>query len=620
MKFLAPFFLYLLPLALTPLIIHLLSRFRLKKVDFSSIFFLIDLKKDRFNFYRLRDILLLILRTIFITLLILSLAHPHLITEKSSILKILPQKAKPIILILDDSYSMEYENNFEKGKKILKEIIKNLNKNSNITIFLTSKRKIVENEKPTNISDTLIDNLKVSYDRAYAQEILEGIKDFGGEVYLITDLQENSYSFLKNFENNFMIKIIDLGKERFENIGITDSRFLSEKEGEINFQIRLINYSQKELEIPINIRVGNFNTQNFLSLPPGSKEVQLTIPKIERNISAGKIFIEEKHLKKDNFYYFVYKPKTQFPILILYEDEEDVFYFKRLFSIIEDYQINYLPLREIKKISFSSYPLIFLINPSKIDQFLGWQLESCLKKGGKLILILGRVLKENRLSEIFETSKVWEGKGFLIIDEIEENHFIFQGFPKEVIREPKFYKMVNLQGKNLKVLARFSNKIPFLLKDTLNNLIIFASNFTENFTDMPTKIIFLPLVLRTIEYLGIKERNNFFVGETISLNFDLPKVKIITPFGNFLEETVLEKGIRVVKFYKTKEPGIYQVEDKTISVNVRDEEGNLKKLDLKERENLRIVKEEIKLEYELSWLFIFLAFFCFLIEIGFLLI
>jgi len=614
MKFLSPSFLYLLPLAIIPLIIHFLSRFRLKKVDFSSIFFLIDLKKEKFNFYRLRDIFLLILRTFFIIFLILSIGRPIFLSEKISILKFLPQKAKSIILILDDSYSMEYDNNFEKAKMILKTIIKHLNRNSEITLFLTSKRKIVEKKKPVDIPDTLIENLKISYKKAYVQEILEDIKNFNGEVYFITDLQEKTYFFLKSFKSNFLINIIDLGKEEFENVGIVDFYWLAERKGELEFEIELVNYTSQEKEIPVNIQVDDFKIRNFLILPPGKKKFQFTIPKRGERI-FGKIYLEEENFKKDNFYYFVYQTKNRMPILFLYENEADIFYFKKLFTLIKDYQITYLPLKESKRISFSSYYLIFLINPSQIDQFLGWQLENYLKSGGKLILILGKDLKENKFQKIFATNGIWEDKGFVTIEEIAEEHPVFFGFKKEIFKEPKFYKIVNLQEKNLKVLMRFENKLPFLLEDTLNNLMIFTSNFTSDFTDMPIKAVFLPLIFRTVEYLGIKEKNNFLVGETISLSINLPKVKVVTPFGEFLEETFLKKGKRILKFCRTEEPGIYQIGEKIIAVNVWSEEGNLKKLTLKEGENLKIIKENLKLTSEITPLFIFLTFLTFIIEI-----
>ncbi len=622
MNFFVPNSFYFLPLIFLPLILHFLFRFRLKRVDFSSLYFLVALKKERFNFfYQLREVLFLILRTLFITLLILNLSRPYLIKKKSPILKILPQKAKSIILILDDSYSMQYKNNFEKGKEILKEIIKNLHPNSRVTIFLTSKKKIIENEKPINIPDTLIKNLKISYDISYAQKILEEFKNFNGEIYLITDLQEYSYSFLKDFHSSFLLKIIDLGKENFENCGIMDFHFLPEREEKIYLQIKLINYSQKELEIPITFYGEDFNLKNFLILPPGIKKFNFEIPKkLGEKVITGKVEIEEKNLEGDNTYYFVYEKEKKFSILVAYENEEDILYFKKLFSVMGNYQIDYLPLKEFNKILLSSYSLLFLVNPSQIDQFLKWQLSDYLKKEGKIILILGKCLKENKFNEIFETLKVWEGKGVLRIDKWEENHFIFQDLKGKVIKEPKFYRVVNLKWKNLKILASFNNNLPFLLEDTSNNLLIFTSNFSDDFTDMPTKILFPPLIFKTIEYYKTKTKNNFFIGETIKLNFDVSQIKVITPFGNFLKETYFEKGLRMIKFAETKEPGIYQFENKKISVNTNKEEGNLKKLNLEEKDNLKIIKDEIKMEYEISSLFLFFAFFVFLIEIFLLLI
>src|SRR5207249_2671544 len=77
-SFLNPAFLWALPAAAIPIVIHLLSRRRLPEVSFPTTQFLRDLEPQEIRRLRLREILLLILRTLAILLLVLAFARPSL--------------------------------------------------------------------------------------------------------------------------------------------------------------------------------------------------------------------------------------------------------------------------------------------------------------------------------------------------------------------------------------------------------------------------------------------------------------------------------------------------------------------------------------------------------------
>ena len=55
--FLLPKLAWLSLFALAPIVIHLLNRIRLRRVDFSSLRFLRDVKRERFNWLRLKELL-----------------------------------------------------------------------------------------------------------------------------------------------------------------------------------------------------------------------------------------------------------------------------------------------------------------------------------------------------------------------------------------------------------------------------------------------------------------------------------------------------------------------------------------------------------------------------------
>lgn len=100
-SFLNPSFLWALPAAAIPVIIHLLSRRRLPEVRFSTTRFLRALEAREIRRLRLREILLLILRTLAILLLVFAFARPSL-TPRNAV----THAAAAVSILVDDSESM----------------------------------------------------------------------------------------------------------------------------------------------------------------------------------------------------------------------------------------------------------------------------------------------------------------------------------------------------------------------------------------------------------------------------------------------------------------------------------------------------------------------------------
>ncbi|MCF7886018.1 MAG: BatA domain-containing protein, partial [Candidatus Marinimicrobia bacterium] len=98
MSFINPFFLYFLPLASIPIILHFLNKSRFQKVEFSSLQFLSELKNDVIKKLKLKQLLLLLIRTMIIIFIILAFARP-LVDTKQSVLKI--KRGQTLYLLVD---------------------------------------------------------------------------------------------------------------------------------------------------------------------------------------------------------------------------------------------------------------------------------------------------------------------------------------------------------------------------------------------------------------------------------------------------------------------------------------------------------------------------------------
>lgn len=100
-SFLNPGFLWALPLAGIPILIHFLSKRRLPEIPFPTVMFLRALEPREIRRLRLREILLLILRTLAILLIVLAFARPSVQPKGAA-----ARAAAAVAVVIDDSESM----------------------------------------------------------------------------------------------------------------------------------------------------------------------------------------------------------------------------------------------------------------------------------------------------------------------------------------------------------------------------------------------------------------------------------------------------------------------------------------------------------------------------------
>ena len=105
MSFLQPLLLAGLPLALLPLIIHLINRHRHRTVEWAAMLFLLDARKMNKGMARLRQILILSMRVLAVAMLIFAASRPL----SGGILALTGGKADTVIVLLDRSASMEQQ-------------------------------------------------------------------------------------------------------------------------------------------------------------------------------------------------------------------------------------------------------------------------------------------------------------------------------------------------------------------------------------------------------------------------------------------------------------------------------------------------------------------------------
>jgi hypothetical protein len=225
-----------------PIAIHLLNKFRVRVVDWAAMRFLLDSLRKNERRVKLEDLLLLILRCLFVAFLVLAFARP--------VLKALAaggtDDGGPVsaVVLLDNSASMTQsnavENRFEQAKKEIQKWVDARDAQSLAAFYLVSNRaqavlprptadlplfrKMLETAKPTDRGTDLLPGLRLAF---------QTLAETGGsqrEIRVYSDDQKAGWMGLEEVrklvdENpGIALRPIAIGTSGENNVGIISLR------------------------------------------------------------------------------------------------------------------------------------------------------------------------------------------------------------------------------------------------------------------------------------------------------------------------------------------------------------------------------------------------------------
>ncbi len=214
MGFAAPALLPLAALAAVPLLIHILSRLRLRRIRFPSLMLLRTVRRERFSWIRLKEIVLLVLRTIALLALLLSLARPFLATALPAF-----GRATDVVLLVDDSYSMRYAGRWERAIVIARDLLGSLGRGRRALLLVSSGSPAPAEPAPPG---RLIGRLDSIAPTSSAHPLLPALERAAGvaesldaRLVVITDLQRRAFE--GDWRPGPGVVLLDVGRPGFDN-------------------------------------------------------------------------------------------------------------------------------------------------------------------------------------------------------------------------------------------------------------------------------------------------------------------------------------------------------------------------------------------------------------------
>jgi len=549
LNFLNPAVLFALTAAAIPLLIHLFNRRKIKRISFSTIHFLKKLEKKQMRNLRIRQLFLLILRTLIIVFLVLAFARP---TIKSGTGALLNERT-PIeaIIILDNSLSL---NEVQMTGTLLKDLrdafdrLQSIFQAGDRISILQATEPLEELIKQENYQSGVWDRvqqklqpnyLKSNLDKAIllAIEQLKQSHYYNREIYMISDFQKSGLDIpqIKQFAdqveaNNIKFFALPILHHNFENISVDSVEVVNrlvEKNQVLKIQALLSNHDKEKYisTMASALLNGKRVAQQNLNLENGKMhQVLFQLTLTENGYIEGEIQTESDALMEDNrrFFNFYVPPKIRI-LHILPADNSDSFIpliirppeSRGIFEYSKAASVNW------SDFNLRDFNVIILEGLREIPSNLIRRLTNFASQGGGVLVIpeanivmpqYQDLMQELGIGSIIELNGTpGNVDQFLTISQVQWNHTLFEGLfeaPNKQFSPVEVYANYRVKpAPKTETLITLSDGSPFL---TLRNIdkgtgVFLSSALKTSWSELPLKGFVVPLTYRLIYYMGTRK-------------------------------------------------------------------------------------------------------------------
>ena len=541
MTFLSPSILWGMLAITIPIIIHLISLRHTRDTEFSTLRFIKSLKHETIRHLRIKQWLLVLLRTITILCLILMFSRPLITGTLTS--KLAGDIESRAVIVVDNSASMAVHTDdgtlLDRAKSSLPAILKGLEGRTTVELYQTNPpRKLFSGSQEEGrsimtkvkgiVQTNMTDNLWTMIDSVL--QMVEASEP-NRECFIISDFQSAPSFTIDSLNPNSDWKYYCILQPKVENnISISEVSVLS--------QIKLPNHLVK-----LNTRVGNGGVTDKRNIPvelylndervgqivsqfqPSKfKDFMFQVYPGKTGIINGKIVIPADDFPMDNFRNFDLVIPNKIAVKVIGRSMEELFLLDLALSAITGetdlLEIDRDLSDDVERLFLNDIDILLLHNPTNLSNSAIEDLQRFLMNGGGLIWFVGNDLNQTdpvvwpsllKLPELIKTRHL-DGESFFSTSIVDENHSLFTDLNinnmNEELPQVFGYNEVRLQM-NHTPLIKLNNGHPLLVESKAfgSSGFVFTSPLNLRWNDLPAKGLLVPLLHRMLILLGTKEFN-----------------------------------------------------------------------------------------------------------------
>jgi len=397
MQFLYPGFLYALLALLIPILIHLFYFRRFKKVYFSNVKFLKELKEETSNRNKLKNLLILLSRLLAFACLALAFAQPFLPNKDG-----LTEGASSVSIFIDNSFSMKALSAdvplFEKAKKKAREIIEAYAETDRFQIlthdFLPKhQRSLTKEDALSAIEEISVSPEVKSMSRILSRQnqVHHAANLEKKKSYILSDFQESIMDLNGDMDTTISTFFLPFQSVQENNVSI-DSAWFSTPVPLLNqsnqLLIKITNHGKRLAEnVRLSIKIDN-QTKPFglIDIEAGRSFTDTVAVTIQKpGVQEIELQITDYPIQFDDKYLMSFNVPSLIKVLEIHKGQGNK-YLKALFGGLEYFALKSENLRNISYADLREYRMIILNDLESISSGLTTELKKYVQNGGNLLM------------------------------------------------------------------------------------------------------------------------------------------------------------------------------------------------------------------------------------------
>ncbi len=510
MKFLLPEFLFGLFAIAIPIIVHLFKFRKAKKVYFSNTRFIQEVKKTTSSKRRLKHLLILVSRILFIAFLVFAFAQPFIPSRQGA------TSVNQVYFYVDNSLSMT--NTLDNSMTGLDDALATVDKLINLYPANTDFKLLTNDFSPSSsglkskdevremLTEVRRSDVSRSFDEIYSRLLTDLPGDASGnkEIYFISDFQKSTLGNI-SLDVDSMNRILLMPKTfpSYNNVFI-DSVFLENPflmgEQTNTLFIILRNIGTEELDdIGLKFYVNDIqvSSSTFQIEANDRREVAIELSMPLEKINRVRVEIEEFPITFDNELLLILNKSNRIKITEI-KNMSSVSPIEMVFGNTDLFNFNSQDLSNIDYSQVSQADLVVLNEIPNVEQSLLETIKSYVLNGGTILIIPGENTNISSLQNL--TDNIISKSGTREAQDVKNpdiNNPFFEDMFEETkgnILMPKALPVINWQNSRRSIL-QLKNNDPFI-SEIKNGLYLMSSPLKDEFTNFAKHALFVPIMYK----------------------------------------------------------------------------------------------------------------------------
>ncbi len=523
MGFLSPWFLAGLGAVALPLWVHLLRQHKSDPIKFSSLMFFEPRTQSSIKHRRLKHLMLLAARIAVFALLVLAFANPYVM-----------RKAAPgagqrnlTVIVIDRSFSMRAGGRLDQAKREAAALLSGWNAaNQGQVLALDAKvRQMTQATTSAEEMRAAIRSIGPGDGKSAYGEMARALRSLAEsariplEVHLFSDMQKSAmpsgFTDLRLAgDTRLVLHAVGTAGGNFAVENVSTPHHVTDPK-KVRLKATLAGYgtaaATKTASLVVNGKVQQ--SRPVAISANGRASVEFVGVEAGYGMNRGEVRIDGgDDLPQDDTFFFSLDRTDPQRVLFVYEGRQPrgVLYYRTALESAENAPFVLEPVTtdQVANIAPEKFAFTILSDAAAVPAMFEAALKNYVKGGGGVLVSLGPAAATRTMVPVIEAKVLASnyasrgGDRYQVLADGDTAHpSLLNTNHWENVR---FYQSFQVQGEDLRVLARLSDRTPVLLEKRIGEgrILLFTSTFDNISNDFPLHPAFVPFVEQTARYLA----------------------------------------------------------------------------------------------------------------------